>query len=197
MTRRRAESEIGQDGQTQRVTAQLVSDNYFDVLGVDAAAGRVFHAGAAPARRRSPIAVISDGYWRRAVRRRSRRRSARRSAIAADRPSRSSASRRRGFKGVELEAAVDVWFLFDQVVPPDSHATGRGAAGSGRRPAGRRRDAEQAARRKRRRLLGRPVIAPARRPRLLVAAAQLYRPLLLVVLVVVLVLLITCTNLAT
>lgn len=51
-------------GQTERVTSELVSGNYFDVLGVSAAAGRLI----TPEDDRVPgagtVAVLSYGYWR-------------------------------------------------------------------------------------------------------------------------------------
>jgi predicted permease len=45
--------------QTERVAAYLVSDNYFEVLGVDVALGRGFAASA-----ESPGVVLSDAFWR-------------------------------------------------------------------------------------------------------------------------------------
>jgi predicted permease len=49
------------NGRHETVDLELVSDNYFAVLGVDAAIGRVFSRSAA----QSPEAVISDRLWRR------------------------------------------------------------------------------------------------------------------------------------
>jgi predicted permease len=45
--------------------AQLVSGNFFAVLGVGAAAGRTFTAAEDSLAADHPVAVISDGYWRR------------------------------------------------------------------------------------------------------------------------------------
>jgi predicted permease len=45
--------------------ANLVSGNYFDVLGVKPSAGRFFSAGADDAPGASPYAVLNDGYWER------------------------------------------------------------------------------------------------------------------------------------
>jgi predicted permease len=56
---------VGEDENTERVPAQFVSGNYFDVLGVTPALGRVFlpeEYGDAP--RAFPVAVISDHLWR-------------------------------------------------------------------------------------------------------------------------------------
>lgn len=48
-------------GEIVPATAKIVSGNYFTVLGVDAALGRVFTSG----EEMQPVAVISQGYWRR------------------------------------------------------------------------------------------------------------------------------------
>jgi len=48
------------DGRQETVKAELVSDNYHQVLGVSAQLGRTFSGETA-----GPVAVISDGYWRR------------------------------------------------------------------------------------------------------------------------------------
>jgi hypothetical protein len=53
--------EQGSD-QTERVAAYLVSDNYFDVLGVDLALGRGFAASADASE--PPGVVLSDTFWR-------------------------------------------------------------------------------------------------------------------------------------
>ena len=64
MARRLVPASISVDNQTERLTAELVSGNYFALLGVTAAIGRVFnsqeddqHYGAHPA------VVISHDYW--------------------------------------------------------------------------------------------------------------------------------------
>jgi predicted permease len=51
-------------GDLERATAQLVSGNFFDVLGVRAAVGRTFVAGEDPPAGLHPVAVISDAFWR-------------------------------------------------------------------------------------------------------------------------------------
>jgi predicted permease len=51
------------DGRADRVWALIVSDDYFDVLGVRAAVGRTF--GPDDARAGTPLVVISHGLWQR------------------------------------------------------------------------------------------------------------------------------------
>jgi len=54
---------LGEVGRTERVSAQLVSDNYFSGLGVRPALGR-FPGGGDPARAGDPsVVVISHGFW--------------------------------------------------------------------------------------------------------------------------------------
>ena len=52
-------------GGAEYVTASLVSDNYFSVLGVDAARGRVFTPEKPGGDKDAPIALISWNYWQR------------------------------------------------------------------------------------------------------------------------------------
>ena len=52
-------------GRTERVSGELVSGNYFPVLGVRATLGRVFTAEDDLHQGGHPIAVISYGYWQR------------------------------------------------------------------------------------------------------------------------------------
>src|SRR5258708_563809 len=52
------------NGRTELAAAELVSGNYFPVLGVGAAAGRVFNASDDLYQGANPLAVISYGYWR-------------------------------------------------------------------------------------------------------------------------------------
>jgi len=184
-------NEIERNGTRYRVATQLVSDNFFDVLGLDAAAGRVFHRpqdGVAG----EPVAVISDAFWRRhyggAEALGSRFRYGRYDvAVVGILPA--------GFKGLSLEADVDVWLRFDHVIPRDSddRAQGRWAMIIGRLTDGvtaAQATAQAAA------VLGRPVaFRPGSTPYSSLRT-RLYRPLLLVELVVVLVLAITCANLA-
>ena len=51
--------------QPQRNWGLIVTENYFDVLGVNAARGRVFHADEAQGPNSDPYIVLSDGLWRR------------------------------------------------------------------------------------------------------------------------------------
>ena len=53
------------NGQPEQVSAELVSDNYFRLLGVAASRGRVFAASEGERAAASPVVVISDGLWRR------------------------------------------------------------------------------------------------------------------------------------
>lgn len=52
---------VGDTGQVERVYGSLVSDNYFEALGVPAAAGRFFTSEEAASRQ--PVAVIGYGLW--------------------------------------------------------------------------------------------------------------------------------------
>jgi predicted permease len=54
---------LGADGRADRVWALIVSDDYFDVLGVRAAVGRTF--GRDDGRAGVPLVVISHGLWQR------------------------------------------------------------------------------------------------------------------------------------
>lgn len=53
------------DGASERVEAETVSGNYFEVLGVAPAAGRLLQASDAVHRGDQPVAVLSYGYWQR------------------------------------------------------------------------------------------------------------------------------------
>jgi predicted permease len=52
------------EGRTELVTGELVAGNYFPVLGVGAAAGRVFTAQDDLQQGGHPLAVLSYGYWK-------------------------------------------------------------------------------------------------------------------------------------
>ena len=57
---------VGPQGETERVFAQLVSGNYFDVLGVNAIAGRTFnHTERLEKPGGAPVVVMSERYWAR------------------------------------------------------------------------------------------------------------------------------------
>src|ERR1051325_9917690 len=51
-------------GRTELVGADFVSGNFFPVLGIGAAAGRVFNASDDLIQGGHPLAVLSHGYWR-------------------------------------------------------------------------------------------------------------------------------------
>ena len=54
----------GQAAETETAHIQLVSGDYFDVLGVAAVAGRTFTREADRARGAAPVAVLSYSYWK-------------------------------------------------------------------------------------------------------------------------------------
>jgi predicted permease len=55
----------GGEEAAEKATAQLVSGNFFAVLGAGAAIGRTFAGAEDVPPRMHPVAVLSDGYWRR------------------------------------------------------------------------------------------------------------------------------------
>ncbi len=50
-------------GRTERISGELVSGNYFPVLGVKAALGRLFDANDDQMQSSHPVAILSYGYW--------------------------------------------------------------------------------------------------------------------------------------
>jgi predicted permease len=60
----------GETGQAEELSAELVSENYFELLGVTAGRGRVFARGDDIAEGSNPTLVISDGLWQRRFARR-------------------------------------------------------------------------------------------------------------------------------
>jgi putative ABC transport system permease protein len=50
-------------GQSERVEGELVTGNYFEVLGVTPAVGRVFNAADDRTPGAHPVAILSHGYW--------------------------------------------------------------------------------------------------------------------------------------
>jgi predicted permease len=184
--------EIDVGGERRLAFVQLVSDNYFDVLGVDAVRGRVFHQ-LAPGTVGEAIAVISNEYWRRqyhadaSVLGTRFRRGAIEFTIAGIAPP--------GFRGTEIDVPMDIWVPIDQVVAPDDddRIRGRWMRIMGRlQPAvtPAQAEAESSA------ILGRPVQLQPGGIGYSTLRRRLDRPLLLVALVVALVLLIGCANLA-
>jgi predicted permease len=56
---------VGPEGHGERIWGEMVSGNYFTVLGVQPEVGRLFQPVEVPdAAGKSPIAVLSDRYWR-------------------------------------------------------------------------------------------------------------------------------------
>jgi predicted permease len=56
---------VSTQGQTERASGELVSGNYFEVLGVPPALGRVFSLQDDQLAGAHPVAVLSYGYWKR------------------------------------------------------------------------------------------------------------------------------------
>jgi predicted permease len=56
---------LAEGGSSEQVAAQVVTGNYFDVLGVRPAAGRTFHPDEDRADGSGPVTVISYGMWER------------------------------------------------------------------------------------------------------------------------------------
>ena len=52
------------DNRAEGVSAEMVTGNYFDVLGVQAAVGRLFGAGDETAPGANPVAVLNFDYWK-------------------------------------------------------------------------------------------------------------------------------------
>jgi len=102
---------------------QLVSDNYFDALGIRASQGRVFHEPA-PGMQNDAIAVISDAFWRQHY-----------GANPATIGARLSVNKTEftiagiappEFRGTSINVAADVWVPFEQMVPVNSDERVRG-----------------------------------------------------------------------
>jgi hypothetical protein len=66
LARRTIETSVTIDGQTERLAAEMVSGNYFTMLGVPAAIGRVFSSQEDDERYEGhPVVVVSHDYWMR------------------------------------------------------------------------------------------------------------------------------------
>ena len=94
-------------GQPEEVPAELVSDNYFRLLGVAPALGRLFTVGEGSADGSSPFVVVSDALWR-------RRFAGRGDAIGQKvsvnaRPFTIIGVAPAGFASLDVMRAVDVW----------------------------------------------------------------------------------------
>ena len=56
---------VGPEGQGERIWGEMVSGNYFTVLGVQSEVGRLFESAEVPdVAGKSPVAILSDRYWR-------------------------------------------------------------------------------------------------------------------------------------
>src|SRR4051794_235353 len=64
MCRYRTGMAVGIDGQTEIVNGELVSGNYFPLLGLRPAAGRLFTAADDLRPGEHPFAILSYGYWK-------------------------------------------------------------------------------------------------------------------------------------
>jgi predicted permease len=60
---RETDMSLNYNGHTERIAGELVSGNYFPVLGVNAAVGRLFTADDDKFQGSHPVAVLSYGYW--------------------------------------------------------------------------------------------------------------------------------------
>jgi predicted permease len=65
IARSRADANVMSNGQAERAVAELVSGNFFPVLGVQPLLGRLFGAGDDVTPGAHPVAVLSYGYWTR------------------------------------------------------------------------------------------------------------------------------------
>ena len=185
-------NEIEEGGERLPVFLQFVSDNYFDVLGVRAFRGRVFHP--VPGSPGEAIAVISHEYWRRhyasdpsALGARFRVRSGHEFTIAGITPPH--------FRGTEIDVPTDIWVSVERVVPPGDtdRVRGRWMRVMGRlQPGATVQDAEAESGA----ILGRAVRWQSGATGYSTLRRRLLQPLLLLALVFALVLLITCANLA-
>jgi putative ABC transport system permease protein len=193
-------AEINVGDERRRALVQFVSDNYFDVLGVRALRGRVFHQSPAAASSAESsvgseerMAVISEEYWRRQYRSDPSVLGKRFRHGSHDFTIGGVAA--RGFRGTELDRPVDIWIRIEQVVPPNSEdrTKGRWMRIMGRlRPGVTRIQAEGEATV----LLGRPVQVQPGGNGYSTLRMRLYQPLLLVAIAAGVVLLIACANLA-
>jgi predicted permease len=60
-----AQANLTADGQTERITTELVTGNYFEALGVQPVIGRVFTREENVAADGHPVVVLSHSYWKR------------------------------------------------------------------------------------------------------------------------------------
>jgi predicted permease len=184
--------EIEERGERVAAFVQLVSDNYFEVLGVRAFRGRLFHQ-ADSGTIREPIAIISEEYWRRHYGKDA-------SALGAhfrwgNREFTIAGIAPPEFRGTDLDVPIDIWLSIDQVVPAGSvdRLRGRWMRIMARLQPG---VALAAAEGESTAIVGRPVRFQAGATGYSTLRRQLGQPLLLLEVVVSIVLVITCANLA-
>ena len=184
--------EIEVRGERRREYVQLVSANYFDVLGVGASLGRVFHQ-AARGKPVEPIAVISDALWRReyggdpGVLGARLRYGVAEVTVAGVMPA--------GFRGTEIDVPADIWIPVDHVVAANSpsRASGRWMRVMGRLGPGAtlaQAEAEVSA------ALGRRIQLEPGGSGYSALRQRLAQPLMLAAVLATLVLLIACANVA-
>jgi predicted permease len=107
-----------QAGQKERVTGQLVSGNYFDVLGVKPAMGRTFLPEEDRTPGASPVAVVSHNFW-------TRRMNADPNAVGKviklnDHSFTVIGVAPRSFTGVDLSVVPEIWvpqMMFHEAAP--------------------------------------------------------------------------------
>ncbi len=185
-----AEIEVGDE--RRRAVVQFVSDNYFDVLGLRAFRGRVFHLPE-PGSTGEPLAVISEEYWRRqyggdlSVLGAGFRQGTREFTIVGIAPP--------AFRGTEVDVPIEIWIPLEQVLRPDApeRTRSRWMRVMGRLQPGVtaiQAEAESTT------ILGTPVQWRHGGIGYSALRVRLYQPLLLVWLIVGLVLLVACANLA-
>lgn len=186
--------QIEERGIPQTVLLHAMSAEYFDLLGVTAGQGRLFHRSDIAAQG-DGVAVISESYWRRhygaepsAIGTRFRHPYGRYFMIVGVAPP--------PFRGTLVDAPADIWVPFEQHEPPTSMLWTRGRA---MRLLGRlrpgvtagRAEAEASA------LLGRKIaVVSGANGFSSSLRGRFSRPLWVLQIVVVLVLLIACANLA-
>jgi macrolide transport system ATP-binding/permease protein len=96
-----------ENGEPEELPAELVSDNYFDVVGVRAGHGRVFATGQGTTPGSNPIVVVSDTLWQRRF---NRRPDAIGQKVSINgRPFTIAGIAPRGFASLDVMRAVDVW----------------------------------------------------------------------------------------
>src|SRR5688572_5322338 len=110
------------DGTDQEIAVQEVSGEYFEVLGVNAAVGRIFTREQLFAH--GPVAVVSDALWRRQIAAGDRVIGARIRYANVDFTVIGVAP--AGFFGLTLDRPADIWVPLEQSMPAGSMLRTRG-----------------------------------------------------------------------